>query len=463
MQLSDIVSISLTITTPPNLQTGFGTGLILGSSARLSAGVPIQYFTGANAAAILAAMAAQGFLTTDPEYVAATAYLNQTPTPGSVGIGVRTSTVAQISTVTVLTETLSHVYTVNIFGQNASYTAVGGDTTTTVAAALVTAINALTPPQYQNVTAANSGAIITITANNAGIAFAISINDAKMSLVQTTPVNGIAQDLLTIVQYNTSTVNGNNWVMWSNTGENDIDIWVGDGFALTYGKIQLAKNDEANALTATDTLINALFTKGQSGMVGTAITYFSAANGYAQYGDAALMGLFVTQNPGSFSANLKTLTGITADAALTETQITNLKSKNCNFYSAVGIQPYFINGKMADGNGIDIYFGLYAFQVLTQIAVLTAMAGFPKTPFDDAGLAAIGQAILGVAATFAGPAYQFFAPDPANNNKPYQLTIPPASSFTAAQKQAGNATGFVFNGHLAGDALTASITGNVHY
>jgi hypothetical protein len=160
--------------------------------------------------------------------------------------------------------------------------------------------------------------------------------------------------------------------------------------------------------------------------------------------------------------NLKTLTGITNDATLTESQITNLKAFNVNFYTSVGVQPFFINGKMPDGNGLDIYYGLYAFEAKCQIDIVTAMAALPKFPFDADGLSIINSALDTNGALFAGPSYNFFSPDPVTG-KSYQITLPTIASFTAAQRKAGNLTGVVFQGHLAGDALTASVTGTVNY
>ena len=465
MQLSDVVSINLSIANPINLQTGFQTGLITGFSNRLASDVPVAFITGITSQANgLASLAALGFLTSDPEYLAATSYLAQTPTPTSMAVGKRNTKVAQISTLTVNTATVGHVYTASLYGQVATYTAIGGDTTTTIAAALVTALEALTVPAYSAATIANSSAVITITATNAGVNLNFSNSDALMTGATGTPAVGLFQDLATIVGYSSGTgtnaISGNNFVMFSNTGENDVDIWAGNSFALANQKIQIAKNDESGCLNGTDMVYNAINALGS--VSGTMMNYFGAANGYAQYADAALMGLYVTQNPGSFSTNLKTLSGITPDGSISETQITALKTANINFYTTMGTQPFFINGKMSDGNPVDVYYGLYAFNQQVQVAILTAMSALPKFPYNDAGLTIISDAINQVAALFAGPAYNFFSPNPTTGIT-YTITMPTLISVSQASRKAGTLTGIVFNGYLAADVLQATITGQVYY
>ncbi len=460
MQLSDLVSISLSISNPPNLQTGFATGLITGFSARLTN--PVAILSSITSVANgLSQLAALGYLTTDPEYLAATSYLSALPTPTSMAVGKRNARVAQISTLTVNTATNAHVYTASLFGQTVSYTAtVPSDTTTTIAAALVTAMQALTPPQYQTVTVANSGAVITVTASNAGIGFSLSTGDSLMTVATSTAAVGYLSDMLSIMQYNSGPTNGNNFVMFSSTGENDVDIYVANTIGTTYSKFHIAKSSEAGCLNGTDTLYNAIAALGSP--TATMMNYFSGSNGIATYADAGIMGAFVSQNPGSFSMNLKTIPGTTPDGSLTEAQIAALKTANINFYTTVGTQPFFINGRAADGNGVDIYYGLYAFQLEVQTSVVTAMAALPKFPFTDAGITIIVDAINQVAALFSSASYNFFAPDPVTG-QPYQIFAPTAASFSANQRKTGALTGITFNGRLAGDVLTASITGQVHY
>lgn len=462
MQLSDLVSISLSISNPPNLQTGFATGLITGFSNRLGSGIPVAILSGITSAANgLSQLAGLGYLTTDPEYLAATSYLSALPTPTSMAVGKRNAKVAQVATITVNTATNAHVYTASLYGQTATYTAtVPSDTTTTIAAALVTALEALTAPIYQTTTIANTGAVITITAVTAGIDIAVSTSDSLMTAAIGTPAVGYLSDMKTIMQYNLGPTNGNNFVLFSSTGETDVDIYVANTIATVYSKFHIAKSSESGCLNGTDTLYNAIGALGSP--TGTMMNYFGASNGIATYADAGLMGGFVTQNPGSYSANLKTIPGTTPDGSLAEVQIAALKAANINFYTTVGTQPFFINGRAADGNGVDIYYGLYAFQLQVQTQVVTAMAALPKFPFTDQGITIIVDAINQIAALFSGPSYNFFSPDPVTGS-PYQIFAPTAASFSANQRKTGALTGITFNGRLAGDVLSVAITGQVHY
>lgn len=79
----DVVTVAIVSAATATPKVGYNIGLILGTSTH------IALATRCKAYANLAAMSADGFLTTDPEYVAASAYFSQTPAPASVVVGIK--------------------------------------------------------------------------------------------------------------------------------------------------------------------------------------------------------------------------------------------------------------------------------------------------------------------------------------------------------------------------------------
>lgn len=82
----------------------------------------------------------------------------------------RALAVAQVGTFTVTAYDVATTYSLTVGGKSVSTIGTGG-TTTTTAAALVTAWNASTSALFSGVTASNSGAVITLTADTAGVPF----------------------------------------------------------------------------------------------------------------------------------------------------------------------------------------------------------------------------------------------------------------------------------------------------
>lgn len=165
LALSEVVDVNITLSSDAVPQPAFGVPLILGTSDRYSGETVIEYFSSATSMLV-----ANGgvFMDTDPEYLKAVALTSQAVVPLTFAVGCQAvASVAQENTVTISAVTTALTYSVTVNTQTVSYTAGGGDTATTVAVALVAAINALTGA---NVLAAHTSAgIFTITAYNATI------------------------------------------------------------------------------------------------------------------------------------------------------------------------------------------------------------------------------------------------------------------------------------------------------
>lgn len=82
LNIDNIVNINITVSEESNTNLGYNIGLIVGASSHISAATRIKRY--ANTAEMLA----DGFLATDPEYLAAVMYFAQSPSPKAVYIGV---------------------------------------------------------------------------------------------------------------------------------------------------------------------------------------------------------------------------------------------------------------------------------------------------------------------------------------------------------------------------------------
>lgn len=81
LPLSDIVNITVNVGPIASIRTGFNLGLIIGKSAIISAEIRVKTYSK------LSDMTADGWLGTEPEYLAAQTYFSQVPRPISVAIG----------------------------------------------------------------------------------------------------------------------------------------------------------------------------------------------------------------------------------------------------------------------------------------------------------------------------------------------------------------------------------------
>lgn len=79
--LNVVANVSVSVSPVAAASPDFNQGLIIGSSSRIPTTDRVRKYTG------LTGMAADGFLTSDPEYIAAQLYFSQTPAPPVVWVG----------------------------------------------------------------------------------------------------------------------------------------------------------------------------------------------------------------------------------------------------------------------------------------------------------------------------------------------------------------------------------------
>lgn len=147
----------------------------------------------------------------------------------------------------------------------------------------------------------------------------------------------------------------------------------------------------------------------------TFIVYCPTAD--TEYPEAAWIGSQAVEVPGSNDWDLKSAQGVTY-AKLTETQKTNLRNKDCNFYIRKSGVEIFQDGNMCDGAPIDEIVFLSWLSARLSEEIFGTLVRSKKVPYDDAGVVIILNAIYNVmdrgvvnGGIAVNPRYTITAPD----------------------------------------------------
>lgn len=380
--LDQIVNIIVSQQTAAVPQASFSIPLIVGPNAPRT----LTYYTSA------AAMLLDGFITSNPEYIYAVEAFSQALVPQQVGIGKRTTAVAQVSTVAVSTLLATgHNYTLTLNGNVLAHTS-SSDTQQSILTALNVALAALpVPPATGVVAGTGAGALLTLTSVTPGAGLSFSAVDADLTVLTTTPNNGIVTDLNLIL----NAAQGNLWYGMAICNATSGDILQAAAFIETLRKIFIAaSNDSGIPTSSTTDLGSELMGLGYKR---TALVY-SPLN-YNAGIDAGWLGGQLPQVPGSSTWKFKQIVGSTPDV-LTAAQrqfclgVPGVSTgKTVNIYEAVGGVNITEEGWMCGGQFIDVTVGIDWLEVTMQNAIYTQLVNLPKIPFTDKGLAILENAV----------------------------------------------------------------------
>jgi hypothetical protein len=191
------------------------------------------------------------------------------------------------------------------------------------------------------------------------------------------------------------------------------------------------------------------------------------------YEGAAVCGLALGQNPGSYTVAEKSLAGVPADTDTTLPEggalVLNTMTaanpgsggKGGNYYKTVSGLNWFFPGVTPGGQFLDITISIDWLVVNIQADVLAVLASLPKVPFTDAGISVIQTAIdrrlrIGSTAT-----YGMIVPDGSDPTRPIVVTVPTAASLTSTQRQTRNLSGVSWSAGLQGAIQTVTIQGTL--
>lgn len=336
----------------------------------------------------LASMTTDGFQPTDPEFIRVGLMLEQALTPTIIYVGKYSASVAQIDTLLVNTASSSHVFSGTINGQSWSYTATGSSTST-AAAGIEAAINALSNPV---VTATVSTAQVSITSNTVGVPFVDVCSDADVTL--TSP--SVANHTIT-TDIGQARLQNDTWYGLAICSNLTPDITQVAAYIepATPKKIFMAVSSDANIPTSSASDLASVL-KGLS-YKRTALVYTSTPSDGIE---GAWLGGVLPTVPGSSNWAFKTLVGISADV-LSSSQLLYIYGnpeagtfgKNCNCYSQVGGQNITQMGQMVGSQYIDITVGIDWLVATIQTNIYSQLVQLPKIPYTDVGMTVVMQQV----------------------------------------------------------------------
>jgi len=372
--LSDIVNVQISRETLSVSRAGFSTIMILGPNCNFTTRT-MSIADLASAALVLTG----GVLS--PEYLAIQAAFSQSPRVPSVKLGNQTSN--KIITDNAGTYTAGSILvTINgtIFTQVYSATKAGTLGALAVQIAAHVAVDTCTynDGEHTITIVPNAGYLLSVT----DITLTGITGTMTMALSSVTPTESITTCLNAIKLYD------NDWYGLIITSRAENDILLAAAWAETETKIfayALADSEIITATYAGDTGSVPKQVK-DLGYARTISIYHQSAT--TTYIDAALLGKIFPLDPGSYTAMFKTLSGVTI-SPLTSTQETNAKAKNCNVYELIGGVNMFLEGKVAEGEFIDIIVFIDWLDSEMTADVFAFLASLSKVPYTSAGIGGV--------------------------------------------------------------------------
>ena len=432
MNLSDIVSISITAATRTPARAGFGIPLITSFTATWAERVR----TYSKLADVVV-----DFATSTPEYKAAAAIFAQNPCPKTVLIGRCALPPTQRFDITP-TAVNSTVYRLTFNGNALSYTSDGSATVAEIITGLKAAIDALALA----VTVSNfGGTVLRIVANAAGAWFSCGCSDPNLSLLQNHADPGIATDLAAILVENQS------WYCLITTFNSMALVQAAAAWALSNTKLYIAQTQDnvvANtAISGTDDIAEYL----KNAANGHVSVWYSKDT--SDFLDAALAGALLPMDPGSETWAFKTLAGVPA-GSYTSTQRTNILAKTANFYEPTADINITWNGKVSSTEWIDVIRFIDWLEARLAEEIFGGQINAKKIPYTAAGLVVIAGFVKRVLKQAANKPIEGITDD-------YIVTTPDIADVSPADKASRTLNGVTFSATLTGAIHQVNLQGTV--
>lgn len=446
MSLADIVNVQITRETKGVTRAGFGTALILGPNANFNARV--QYFTDLSAVDDVLAGG-----TAAPEYLAVQDAFAQLPRVTRIAIGHIRGTKTLTDDAGTYTAGNAEV-TVNGTLVDEPYDT-DKDTTLTNLAASIQALADVLTAVYSSV--AHTIVITPATDKLLAVSFDLSGITGTMTWALSATGTETITDALNNIKTEDNDWYGLNLVSRTKQDQLDAAAWAESNEKICV--VASAEADIIDTTDAADTTSIAAQLKA-AGYARTACVYHSQAA--SEYADAALLGKILPYDPGTYTAMFKTLASITVDV-LTETQTSNARDKNCNVYEQIGGVNIVREGKVAEGEFIDVIIFIDWLDARITEAVYALLAKSLKVPYTEDGIAAVKSEIgapLQVGQNRGGISPTEYDAD---NNQigGFVIVIPALAGISSADKTARLLQDVEFTAWLAGAIHAVTIDGVV--
>lgn len=426
---SKIVTLTITRQTKSVSRAGFGTLMIMGLHK--------IYNDRVRAYTATADMLTDGFDSTDPEYLAATAFFSQNPNTGTVLIGRQQADQAVVTVATIENDTL---YTVTINGTPFAITSDSDATNLEIIAALKVAIDLGSEP----VTITdNTDGTMDVDPTVAGTAFTITVVGTNLAITKPFTASETALVAYTAIKEENSDFYG---VAMTNRVQADVESIAGQ--ILTESRLFGTATSDAGTLATTLTDVGAVLNAANNER--TFVIYSATPSVFP---DVAWLSRQLSTDPGSSTWKFKTLIGQTTDN-LTSTQSTNATNKSVNTYEEVGGVDITLEGTVASGEFIDIIRGIDWLEARMTERIFSRLVNLEKVPFTNAGIAVIEAEMR--SQLNDGIAVGLLTNDPAPT-----ITKPLASEIPAAEKLIRTLDDMKFTAFLQGAIHFVQIEGIV--
>lgn len=457
--ISTVVDVSISLQTQPVTQAGFGTGMILTNETPISSWGSELIRSYASTTEVL-----EDWTSTDEVYLAAVAYFGQTPSPTTLKVGLETTRVAQVTTITfdanfVTGNTIGAFdFSVGGLTQTITSTAFTSDNATTLAA-ITSKIDALSEFSASD----NGSDTITITSAVAGVSFTTETpvvtggaSQAVATVATTTPNTGPAESMAAI-------------------SEQDDDfygvIWIERTVGLVYGMVSYIETVRKifGTISSAAGTLSAVSTTDIGYLMNAASlnrSYWGYNADPTDYMESAWKGRCFPYDPGSITWHMQTLSTITADN-LSSSQRSAVNNKNGNMFLTIRGSNVTFGGRMASGEYIDTIRGADWLQARMQESILQKLVSSKKVPFTNQGIAIIEAEVRAQLENAIRVGFLSNDPldpdsnDPDRANFPYIVTVPDVSDVSSADKANRSLTGVSFEAKAAGAFHSVTISGTI--
>lgn len=386
-EISNYVDVQISRETARITRTGFGISMILASHFHF----PDRVRTYSDPADMLS----DGFITTDPHYIAALKLMGQTLSSPSFKIGRKLEDINSKATLAFTGTPSAGTWT--LFVGVGSTTPIETGNITYAAdddsAVIKTAVEALAGVTEVTVTGAYStGYVIEFTGVDAA-------TDFRVTAIDISSLTGVTAATVTMTQYgsgvetwdtglNAIIAEDDDWYFLEASTVTEAEIKLLSGIINTKIKMYFVSSDEADVKNgiADNTLkdLKALASDR---------TVYQWSGDYANYPESAWVGGQAPKNPGSLTWKFKPLTGITPDI-LTAAEFNNITDDNGNTYETTGgVGMISSEAVVVSGEYIDIIRGTDWLQTRMAEDLFSLLVNSDKIPFTNPGLGAIESKI----------------------------------------------------------------------
>jgi hypothetical protein len=385
LSLSNIVSISVSVSAQPALSPAYNQGLIVGPSPVIPNATRVMQFSS------LAGILAAGYTALEPEYLAAQAVFAQSPAPSYVWLGLQDTTAVS----TLVIDAPGTGYVVGDVLTIASGPAHGGT-------AQVTAIG-------------TGGDITALSVDAQGTGYTAAaglLTTGGTGTGATVTITAIGESLLQAVTACRSATS--DWYAVYCCGASHTDVEAIAPFIEAAAPVSTFFFNNYDTTVPAGTAGNVFLTLQAEKFTRTIGVYSTTQNSVFPlniYAGAALMGVATglsTGLPGSYyTLMFKQLAGI-APEPLSQTQFTNCLAANANVYVSQGFNSafqIFQPGVMSSGQYYDQTYNRDLLVTNLQYEIVDELISVPEIPQTNAGQQRLLQAATLALATSAATGY----------------------------------------------------------